>query len=88
MTTWGASYTANLAVTINSAYQMCKYSVTAAVIKTPAPDTSTSVVTWTNQVNEVYANTANAVMTFLATYDPTKVGVYTATITYTWGMPV
>jgi hypothetical protein len=27
-------------------------------------------------------------MTFLAAYDPTRVGVYTATVTYTWGMPV
>lgn len=88
MTTWGAIYPANLAVTIGSAYQMCKYTITATVVKTPAPDTSASVVTWTNMINEVYANTANAVMNFMATYDETKVGVYSVTVTYTWGMPV
>ena len=68
---------------------MCVYSISVSKTKNTTPDTSASVIRFTDMVDEVYKNSGNAVI-YLSTnpYSIDTAGTYTITITTTWGTPL
>ena len=79
----------SIAPTINPLYPWCVYSITLVKTKTTAPDTSANVILFTDMVDKVLADIANAVITLTnSPYDITDAGVYNLQVTYSWALPV
>jgi hypothetical protein len=75
--------------TIDPLYPWCVYSITLVKTKTTAPDTSANVILFTDMVDKVLANIANAFITLKnSPYGMTDAGVYNLQVTYSWALPI